>query len=463
MDVEAYRETGGNGWAPMTASRITAVPGAGGLGRGRLRSADRRDCCSARSPGGDERVTLVRPARRSPSRRTSANAASSSTTSSSTATRSGSSRSPIQAAVADTVHAIDLDGDGTDELLVTYFLSPLERRQQPDRGAGLPLGRGSLRGTDRHPAAGWLGEHPLHPRRQRRHPGGRGGIHQQLGARRPVPDQPRSRRHPDHRGLRADRRRCAGRPAEWHATRRCTAGAEVGLGVLSWPRGEPPGVPIAAQPMQRAPPHRGRRDRRQSPSCSCTAPIRMGSTCVISPTSCPRSSVSRFAPASRPRPFATARSSRTSARCPEAGCRASSRPSSTDACCRHRSSDDPSAPAGAFAGGRPVGLVGRDRAWLATCRARSGCRCSSRRGAARSARHRSRLRRGDRTARRGDEAGGKRRCLRSRDPGRRHAGRRRDRCRPRGLRGRGPRAARLARLPSGGDEAENTGGARRRR
>ena len=89
--VEAYRETGGS-WAPA-ASRITAVPGAAGLGEAAY--ARRPARLLLRQVSGRDRVTLVRPARRSPSRRTSANAASSSMTSSSTVRRSESSRSPI--------------------------------------------------------------------------------------------------------------------------------------------------------------------------------------------------------------------------------------------------------------------------------------------------------------------------------------------------------------------------------
>ena len=59
-----------------------------------------------------------------------ASAASSSMTLSSIGTRSASRPSTIRHSppvdpVADAVHVIDLDGDGTDELLASYFLAPL--------------------------------------------------------------------------------------------------------------------------------------------------------------------------------------------------------------------------------------------------------------------------------------------------------------------------------------------------
>ncbi len=139
--IEAWAD-GADGWRLMTAPAL-AVPGR--AGQAELAFVGRPVRLLLRRADGEERVTLVRqPDFAEPDDPEECCLLLDDLVLAGNSIRLAPVADP--GPVADTVHAIDLDGDGTDELLVTYFLSPLERRQQPDRGAGLPLGRGSLRG-----------------------------------------------------------------------------------------------------------------------------------------------------------------------------------------------------------------------------------------------------------------------------------------------------------------------------
>ena len=176
--------------------------------------------------------------------------------------------------VADTVHAIDLDGDGTDELLVTYFLLPLNDassltearvfRWADDHFAEptvtrLPVGSGStpfiLGDSDGIPGdeAGFMGRSAL-------------------GALFRISLGPDDTLITEDSGLIVDDALAV--PAEWHATRRCAADAEAG------PRGPPlatrrsTGNPDRRAADAESASHRGGRDRRQSPKSR--APHRSG-------------------------------------------------------------------------------------------------------------------------------------------------------------------------------------------
>ena len=118
--VEAYRETGGS-WAPA-ASRITAVPGAAGLGEAAY--ARRPARLLLRQVSGRDRVTLVvQPSFSEPEDERECCLLIHDLVLEGEALRIEQVADP--SAVADSVHAIDLDGDGTDELLASYFLAPL--------------------------------------------------------------------------------------------------------------------------------------------------------------------------------------------------------------------------------------------------------------------------------------------------------------------------------------------------
>jgi hypothetical protein len=118
--VEAYRETGGR-WAPAS-SRVAAVPGAAGLAEAAY--ARRPARLLLRHILGRDRVTLVlQPSFSAPEDERECCLIISDVVLDGDALRIESVAEPSD--VADAVHAIDLDGDGTDELLATYFLAPL--------------------------------------------------------------------------------------------------------------------------------------------------------------------------------------------------------------------------------------------------------------------------------------------------------------------------------------------------
>ena len=73
-----------------------------------------------------------------------------------------------------------------------------------------------------------------------------------------------------------------------------------GLGVLSWPRGKPPSVPIAVAADRERAPRRRRRHRRHLQGCSCIAPIPTSSTSAPCPTSRRPFPADRSPPARRP-------------------------------------------------------------------------------------------------------------------------------------------------------------------
>ena len=190
--------------------------------------------------------------------------------------------------VADTVHAIDLDGDGTDRAARHVVPLAPERRQQPDRGAGLPLGRGSLRcepTVTRLPVGS--GSSPFVLGDSDGIPGDEAGLHQQLGARRACSGSasiPTTQLITEDSGLIVDDALAVPLSA---ASRGSPAGPEVRpRGPLVAAAAINRGVPIAAQPMHRAR-LLGVVEIGGAPGCSCTAPIRMGSRFAPSPTCAP--------------------------------------------------------------------------------------------------------------------------------------------------------------------------------
>ena len=245
--VEAYRETGGS-WAPA-ASRITAVPGAAGLGEAAY--ARRPARLLLRQVSGRDRVTLVvQPSFSEPEAERECCLLIHDLVLDGEALRIEQVADPSD--VADAVHAIDLDGDGTDELLASYFLAPLNDASSltearvfrwaddhfaPPTATRLPVGSGStpiiLGDSDGVPGdeAAFISSSALDAL-----------FRISLG--------PDDTLITEDSGLIVD-------DALAVPLSRTQRGVAVltpryGLGVLSWPRGKPPSVPIASQPIERA-------------------------------------------------------------------------------------------------------------------------------------------------------------------------------------------------------------------
>jgi hypothetical protein len=245
--VEAYRETDGS-WA-SAASRITAVPGAAGLGEAAY--ARRPARLLLRQVAGRDRVTLVvQPSFSEPEDERECCLLIHDLVLDDEALRIEQVADPSD--VADAVHVIDLDGDGTDELLASYFLAPLNDassltearvfRWADDHFATptatrLPVGSGStpviLGDSDGLPGdeAAFISSSALNAL-----------FRISLG--------PGDTLITEDSGLIVD----DALAVPLSRTRRGVAvlTPRYGLGTLSWPRGKPPGVPIAVQPIENA-------------------------------------------------------------------------------------------------------------------------------------------------------------------------------------------------------------------
>jgi len=266
---------------------------------------------------------------------------------------------------ADSVHAIDLDGDGTDELLVTKFLSPLNDassltearvfRWAEDHFAEptvtrLPVGSGStpfiLGDSDGIPGdeAGFISSSALDAL-----------FRISLG--------PDDTLITEDSGLIVD----DALAVPLSGTRRGVAllAPRLGLAVLPWPRGDPPGVPIAAQPMQRA-------------RLIGVVEIDGNSQLLVhrtDPDGLHVRDLPDLVPTVVTEPIRSSQAAATLRNgplvpyigpLPGGGLHGEFAAIIDGRLLPAPVLSDPSAPAGAFAGGRPVGLVGRDRAWLAT-------------------------------------------------------------------------------------------------
>ena len=155
-------------------------------------------------------------------------------------------------AVADAVHAIDLDGDGTDELLASYFLAPL------NDASSLTEAR----------VFRWADDHFATPTATRL-PVGSGSTPIILGDSDGVPGDEaafisssaldalfRISLGPDDTLITEDSGLIVDDALAVPLSRTQRGVAVLtpryGLGVLSWPRGKPPSVPIASQPIESA-------------------------------------------------------------------------------------------------------------------------------------------------------------------------------------------------------------------
>jgi hypothetical protein len=357
--VEAYRETEGR-WV-AAGSRTTAVPGAAGLGEAAY--ARRPVRLMLRHVSGRDRVTLVvQPSFSEPEDERECCLLIHDLVLDDEALRIEQVADP--SAVADAVHAIDLDGDGTDELLASYFLAPLNDassltearvfRWADDHFATptatrLPVGSGStpiiLGDSDGLPGdeAAFISSSALDTL-----------FRISLG--------PGDTLITEDSGLIVD-------DALAVPLSRTQRGVAVltpryGLGVLSWPRGEPPGVPIAVQPIE---------------SARLIGVVDIGAS--------PRLLVHRTAPdelhiralpdlaSTLPRgPIAPSQAAAMLGNGPlnpYVGPLPGGGPNGAFAAIvagrlvPAQVLDDPAAATGALAAGTPVGLVGHDRAWLA--------------------------------------------------------------------------------------------------
>ena len=218
--------------------------------------------------------------------------------------------------IADAVHVIDLDGDGTDELLATYFLAPLNDASTSTEARVFRWADGRFAPPTRDRAAGRLGQHALRPRRQRRRSRRRGGRHQQRGAQLPVPAEPRSRGHawwsrtPGSSSTRRWRCRSASGVAGWRSSDPASA--------LPSSRGRapsPPASPTAALPIDERAADRRRRGRRRA--AAARAPRRHRRAPRAHPARPGAAGrADRSGRARRPPRWPAVRSSRTPGRCP---------------------------------------------------------------------------------------------------------------------------------------------------
>jgi hypothetical protein len=272
-------------------------------------------------------------------------------------------------AVADAVNVIDLDGDGTDELLASYFLAPLNDassltearvfRWASDHFAlpttsRLPVGSGSspivLGDSDGLPGeeAAFISSSALDVLFR---------IH--LG--------PRDKLITEDSGLIVD----GALAVPLSPTRRGVAvlTPRFGLALLSWPRGDQPSVPIAVpiavQPIERA---------------QLLGVVDIGGAPQVlvhrtEPDELQILSLPDLASALPRGPIAPSQSAATLAGGPLApyvgplpggGPHGAFSAIVAGRLIPAQVLDDPAAPIGALAASRPVGLVGRDRAWLAT-------------------------------------------------------------------------------------------------
>ena len=358
--IEAWAD-GADGWRLMTAPAL-AVPGR--AGQAELAFVGRPVRLLLRRADGEDRVTLVRqPDFAEPDDPEECCLLLDDLILAGNSIRLAPVADP--GPVADTVHAIDLDGDGTDELLVTYFLSPLNDassltearvfRWAEDHFAEptvtrLPVGSGStpfiLGDSDGIPGdeAGFISSSALDAL-----------FRISLG--------PGDTLITEDSGLIVD----DALAVPLSGTRRGVAllAPRLGLVVLPWPRGDPPGVPIAAQPMQRA---------------RLIGVVEIGGNPQLlvhrtDPDGLHVRDLPDLVPTVVTEPIRSSQAAATLRNgplvpyigpLPGGGLHGEFAAIIDGRLLPAPVLNDPSAPAGAFAGGRPVGLVGRDRAWLAT-------------------------------------------------------------------------------------------------
>jgi hypothetical protein len=363
--IEAWAD-GANGWRLMTAPAL-AVPGR--AGQAELAFVGRPVRLLLRRADGEERVTLVRqPDFAEPDDPEECCLLLDDLVLTGNSIRLAPVADP--GPVADTVHAIDLDGDGTDELLVTSFLSPLNDASSMTEARVFR----------------WAEDHFAEPTVTRL-PVGSGTTPFILGDSDGVPGDEAAfisssalnvlfRIRLDHDKLITDDSGLVVNDAlavPLSATGRGLAvlAPRFGLAVLSWPPGGQPSVPIAAQPIE---------------SARLLGVVEIGGAPRLlvhrtDPDELQIRAIPDLAPTLPRGPIAPSQSAATLAGgplfpyvgpLPGGGPHGAFSAIVAGSLIPAQVLDDPAAPIGALAAARPVGLVGRDRAWLATLQSALG-------------------------------------------------------------------------------------------
>ena len=357
--VEAWAQRG-EAWTMMAAPGL-AVPGP--AGQGEAAYARRPARLIVRQIAGGDRVTLVRqPLFSGPEDERECCLLLDDIVVDGDALRLETVANPSP--VADAVNVIDLDGDGTDELLATYFLAPLNDassltearvfRWAGDRFAlpatsRLPVGSGSspivLGDSDGLPGdeAAFISSSALDVLFR---------IH--LG--------PRDTLITEDSGLIVD----GALAVPLGPARRGVAVLTLrsGLAVLSWPRGDQPSVPMAAVPIE---------------SARLLGVVDIGGAPELlvhrtDPDELQIRALPDLTPTLPRGPIAPSQSAATLGDgplvpyvgpLPGGGPHGAFSAIVAGRLIPAQVLDDPAAPIGALAAARPIGLVGRDRAWLA--------------------------------------------------------------------------------------------------